>query len=159
MFHVKHGQFFTILNHPFAFVNFQLHPVKYYGGKFANVNPGKVLIISALRQVSVGAFGFVFPPARVPWRALCAWRPVPAPDHRMCRPSLARARPRCGRSPVLLPCCPYSPGGRPVPPCPALWGRPPPRPAASLPLRGRAALASLGGPGGPFLLVFLVLLF
>lgn len=159
MFHVKHGQFFTILNYPFTFVNFQLHPVKYYGGKFANVNPGKVLIISALRQVFVGAFGSVFPPARVPWRALCAWRAGTAADLRSGGPALARARPRCGRSPVLLPCRPSSSGGSPGPPCPALGGRPPPRPAAALPRGGRAALASLGGPGGPFFLVFLVLLF
>lgn len=79
MFHVKHGQFFTILNYPFTFANCQMHPVKYYGGNFAKVYSGNTLIISVLRQFCAGAFGSLFSPAA---------RPVALASLVACRPGL-----------------------------------------------------------------------
>lgn len=123
MFHVKHGRFFTILNHPFTFVNFQMRSVKYYGGKFANVNPGNVLISSALRQVSAGAFGNVFSPGpRSVARALRV---------------ASRAGPRSSYVPPVL-------GPGPAP------SRPFSGPAAVLPILARwPSRAAVSGPWGP----------
>lgn len=137
MFHVKHGQFFTILNHPFTFVNFQMRSVKYYGGKFANVNRRKVLIFSALRQFGAGAFGNVFSPGpRSVARALrVAFR-------RVRRPSVGW--PVLGPGPA--PLRPFS-GPAAVPP---FLVRRPSRPAVSGPWGPSTAPARcVASPSGP----------
>lgn len=136
MFHVKHGQFFTILNHPFTFVNYQMHPVKYYGGKFANVNGRKVLIISALRQIIVGAFGNVFSPAARPvaLASLVASRvglrpSLMPPSFRLGSAALRHSLSSSVMPPSLVhrpPRAAVAFGHRPVPLCRAAFGIAPP---------------------------------
>lgn len=158
MFHVEHGHFFTILNHPFTFVNCTLHAVKYYGGKFANVNSRNRLSISVLRPFGDGAFVTVFSPPRVPGPSLRSLRPVSASDLRAGRLPFAPARPLCGLRSVLPSCRLCSSFGRSGPQ----------RPLAAAPVRcaalppasrhPRFASAPLGAAGTPFLFKLFVLL-
>lgn len=157
MFHVEHGHFFTILNHPFTFVNCSLHPVKYYGGKFANVNCGNPLVISGLRPLCVGAFVTLFSPPRVLGRSLRSSRPAAPSDLRSCRLRSASARPLRGLAFGLLSCRLPSSFGRCVPQWPSATA--PVRwvalPSASRPTR--SATAPLVAAGDTFFIESLAL--